>query len=122
MPAPGLLAVRFLCGLFALAVGAPLVQDLLQRRALFAADAAGRIEASMVAWVIACAGVAAFARWQPPGLPLRPLRLLPTLGVYWRCLGGVCSSPTCGPLPPRARRRRRNRSCATSPTPTSPGR
>jgi hypothetical protein len=106
VPAPGLLAVRFLCGLFALAVGAPLVQDLLQRRALFAADAAGRIEASMVAWVIACAGVAAFARWQPPGLPLRPLRLL----------------PTCGPLPPRARRRRRNRSCATSPTPTSPGR
>ena len=82
MPAPGLLAVRFLCGLFALAVGAPLVQDLLQRRALFAADAAGRIEASMVAWVIVCAGVAAFARWQPPGLPLRPLRLLPTLGVY----------------------------------------
>lgn len=82
MPAPGLLAVRFLCGLFALAVGAPLVQDLLQRRALFAADAAGRIEASMAAWVIACAGVAAFARWQPPGLPLRPLRLLPTLGVY----------------------------------------
>ncbi|MFN9948828.1 MAG: hypothetical protein ACK56S_18490, partial [Planctomycetota bacterium] len=82
MPPPGLLAVRFLCGLCALAVGAPLAQELLQRLAVFAADGSGRIEASMVAWVFACAGVAACARWQPPGLPLRPLRLLPTLGVY----------------------------------------
>lgn len=82
MPTPGLLGLRFLCGLFALAVGAPLVQELLLRRDLFAADAAGRVAASMAAWVLACAGVAAFACWQPPGLPLRPARPLRTLGLY----------------------------------------
>lgn len=82
MPAPGLLGLRFACGLFALAVGAPLLQDALCLRGCFAADARGRIEASMVAWIVACAGVAAFARWQPPGLPLRPAQPWRTLGVY----------------------------------------
>jgi membrane protease YdiL (CAAX protease family) len=79
---PGLLAARFLCGLFALAVGAPLLQDVLVRDGVFAADAVGQVEASMVAWVVVCAGVAAVARWQRPGLPLRPLRLGRTLAVY----------------------------------------
>ncbi len=82
MPAPGLLGLRFLCGLFALAIGAPLVQELLQRRGVFADDAGGRIEASMVGWILACAGVAVFASWQPPGLPLRPARPWRTLGLY----------------------------------------
>ncbi|MBM3973203.1 MAG: CPBP family intramembrane metalloprotease [Planctomycetes bacterium] len=82
MPAPGLLGLRFVCGLFALAVGAPLVQDLLWQRGCFAADAGGRIEASMVGWVVACVGVAAFAGWQPSGLPLRPARPWRTLGLY----------------------------------------
>lgn len=82
MPAPGLLGLRFLCGLFALAVGAPLLQEALSQRGLFAADAGGRIEASMVAWVVACAAVGAFACWQPTGLPPRPAQPWRTLASY----------------------------------------
>lgn len=82
MAPPGVLAARFLCGLFALAVGAPLIQELLQRQGAFTADASGRVEASMVGWVVACLGVAVGARLQSPGLPLRPAQPARTLACY----------------------------------------
>lgn len=79
---PGLLAARFLCGLFALAVGAPLLQDAFVRGGWCAGDRQGQVEASMLGWLLACAGVAAFAGWQRPGLPLRPARPWRTLALY----------------------------------------
>jgi membrane protease YdiL (CAAX protease family) len=66
---PLLLALRFVAALGVLTVGKEIVEDGLVRR--------GWLEpanVAVVAFLIACAAVVAFAAWQRPGVPWRPAR------------------------------------------------
>lgn len=69
------LGVRFLVGLAGLAIGPMVVFTLLRGSGLLAAadDTVVHMEQSLLCFALAGAGVAGFARLQPPGLPWRPL-------------------------------------------------
>jgi membrane protease YdiL (CAAX protease family) len=81
---PMLLALRFVAALGVLAVGPVLLWDTLQRAGWIepTRGLAANVEASMLCFVLACAAVVAFACWQPPALPWRPVRARFVLARY----------------------------------------
>lgn len=78
-----LLALRFVVALGILAVGPTVLWDLLLQQGLIGnTTPAQHLEGSMLAFALACAGVGAFALWQRPGLPWRPVRAVHVVGRY----------------------------------------
>lgn len=84
VPTAPQLGVRFLLGVVLLAVGPTLFWDLLVQAQAIAPplDPAAHVETSMLVFAIACACVIAFAWWQQPGLPWRPLRARLVVASY----------------------------------------
>ncbi len=84
MSPAALLGMRFLCAFAILAIAPYVFLDLQVQLGWLSstANAASSIEASMLAWLLTCALVVAFAWWQPPGLPWRPVRARSVVIAY----------------------------------------
>lgn len=83
MTTPALLAMRCLVALGLLAVLPNVLWELfLQRGWVVAGDPAGRLEGSMLVFLLACLAVGAFACWQRPAWPWRPACPARVVGCY----------------------------------------